>query len=103
MGVIATPFDGGAGFERGAEEGEAVSEDALRGGEDGEFEERSAEGGGGGFRVGQRERGDGSIGEAGFGEGQVNVGGFLAETEFDFGGATHALTVWNIGGLGVWG
>ncbi len=72
VSVIATPVDGGAGFEGDAEEGETVGEDVLGGGEDLGFEGRGTEGGDGGERVG--EKGEGLWGEftaeGRFGEGE---------------------------------
>ncbi len=53
MGVIATPFDVWAGFEGEAKEGKAVREDVLRGSENGELEEGTAESGGDGAGVGK--------------------------------------------------
>ena len=60
-----------------SEERETVGENALRGGEDGKFEERTAQGGSGGARVEQRQWRGNFPGKTRFRERQIDIGGFL--------------------------
>src|ERR1700722_6944385 len=90
MGVIAPPIDFRSGLNRRSKQWNAMSEDALGGGENGEFEGASTQRRSRCARVGQGQRKRTLAVKAGASEQQIEVRGFLPQTKFDFRGTAHS-------------